>query len=125
MDGAREIDMQGKVCLVTGATAGIGQAAAKLLGQRGGTVVGIGRNPAKNEASKQMIQELTGKSAPIEVRVKLIPDPSTPSGFKWSSSEGPPMKVFSGTICSGNVTVETKKPISYVLPLMRKTVGVS
>ncbi|MEX1312223.1 MAG: NHLP bacteriocin system secretion protein [Candidatus Sulfomarinibacteraceae bacterium] len=75
--------------------------------------------------NQQLIQELTGKSAPIEVRVKLIPDPSTPSGFKWSSSEGPPMKIFSGTICSGNVTVETKKPISYVLPLMRKTVGVS
>ena len=34
-------------------------------------------------------------------------------------------RLFSGTICSGNVTVETKKPISYVLPLMRKTVGMS
>jgi len=75
--------------------------------------------------NQQLIQELTGDSAPIEVRVQLIPDPATPSGFKWSSSEGPPMKVFSGTICTGNVTVETKKPISYVLPLMRKTVGMS
>ena len=75
--------------------------------------------------NQQLIQELTGKSAPIEVRVQLIPDPSTPSGFKWSSSEGPPMKVFSGTICSGNVTVETKKPISSGLPPMRQTVGMS
>ena len=75
--------------------------------------------------NQKLIQELTGETAPIEVRVQLIPDPETPSGFKWSSSEGPPMKVFSGTICSANVTVETKKPISYVLPLMRKTIGVS
>jgi HlyD family secretion protein len=75
--------------------------------------------------NQQLIQELTGESAPIEVRVLLIPDTETPSGFKWSSSEGPPMKVFSGTICSANVTVETKKPISYVLPLARKTLGVS
>ncbi len=75
--------------------------------------------------NQQLIQELTGKTAPIEVRVELIPDETTPSGFKWSSSEGPPMKVFSGTICNANVTVETKKPISYVLPLMRKTVGMS
>jgi HlyD family secretion protein len=75
--------------------------------------------------NQKLIQELTGDSAPIEIRVMLIPDPSTPSGFKWSSSEGPPMKVFSGTICSANVTVETKKPLSYVLPIIRKTVGVS
>lgn len=75
--------------------------------------------------NQKLIAELTGESAPIEIRVTLIEDPETPSGFKWSSSEGPPMKVFSGTICSANVTVETKKPISYVLPLVRKTVGVS
>jgi HlyD family secretion protein len=75
--------------------------------------------------NQKLIQELTGESAPIEVRVTLIKDPDTPSGFKWSSSEGPPMKIFSGTICSANVTVETKKPISYVLPLVRKTIGVS
>jgi HlyD family secretion protein len=75
--------------------------------------------------NQQLIQELTGESAPIEVRVKLIQDPETPSGFRWSSSEGPPSKVFSGTICTANVTVETKKPISYVLPIVRKTVGMS
>ena len=53
-------DMQGKVCLVTGATSGIGQATAMLLAQRGATVVGIGRNPAKNEFSTTMIKEKTG-----------------------------------------------------------------
>ena len=55
-----EYDLKGKVCLVTGATAGIGQAAAKLLAFRGATVVGVGRNPAKNEFSTQMIKEVTG-----------------------------------------------------------------
>jgi HlyD family secretion protein len=75
--------------------------------------------------NQQLIQELTGESAPIEVRVQLIEDPETPSGFRWSSSEGPPSRVFSGTICTANVTVETKKPISYVLPIVRKTVGMS
>lgn len=73
--------------------------------------------------NQKLIQELTGESAPIEVRVELVPDPDTPSGFKWSSSQGPPTKIYSGTICTAHVTVETKKPISYVLPLVRKTVG--
>jgi len=53
-------DMAGKVCLVSGATAGIGEATALLLTQRGATVVGIGRNPAKNEVSTKMIREKTG-----------------------------------------------------------------
>ena len=53
-------DMQGKVCMVTGATAGIGQAAAELLAQRGATVVGVGRNPEKNEFSTTMIKQNTG-----------------------------------------------------------------
>jgi NAD(P)-dependent dehydrogenase (short-subunit alcohol dehydrogenase family) len=56
-------NMNGKVCLVTGATAGIGQATALLLAQQGATVVGVGRNPAKNEFSTQMIKEKTGNWA--------------------------------------------------------------
>ncbi len=71
----------------------------------------------------QLVSDLTGKSAPIEVEVTLIEDSETESGFKWSSSKGPPMKVFSGTVCTANVTVEKKKPISYVLPILRSTVG--
>lgn len=53
-------DMNGKVCLITGATAGIGQATAMLLAKRGATVVGVGRNPAKNAASTKLITEQTG-----------------------------------------------------------------
>jgi NAD(P)-dependent dehydrogenase (short-subunit alcohol dehydrogenase family) len=53
-------DMNGKVCLVTGATAGIGEATAMLLAERGAIVVGVGRNPVKNAASTKLITEQTG-----------------------------------------------------------------
>ena len=39
--------MNGKICLVTGATNGIGKATAQALAQMGATVVIVGRNPAK------------------------------------------------------------------------------
>ncbi len=39
--------MQGKVCLVTGATAGIGEVTALELARMGATVVGVGRNAEK------------------------------------------------------------------------------
>ena len=71
-------EMSGKVCLVSGATAGIGQAAAKLLAQRGATVVGIGRNPDKNEISTQMIREETGNTA-VEY---LLADLSNPQDIQ-------------------------------------------
>lgn len=57
---SKNLDMAGKVCLVTGATAGIGQAAALLLAKRGATVVGVGRNPTKNKNSTEMIKTETG-----------------------------------------------------------------
>lgn len=44
-------DITGKDCLLTGATAGIGQAAVLLLAKRGTTVVGIDRNPKNNKNS--------------------------------------------------------------------------
>lgn len=71
-----------------------------------------------------LVQQLAGAGAPIEVRVRLLRDPSTPSGFKWSSSEGPPSEIYTGTLCSGSVVVDRKKPISYVLPIFKSTLGV-
>ncbi len=96
-----------------------------------GDVVSVSDYPVTPERLKkvlrneQLVQDLAGKSAPIEVSVKLLTDDDTDSGFQWSSSKGPPMKVFSGTVCSANVTVEEKKPISYVLPIFKSTLGLS
>lgn len=70
-----------------------------------------------------LAQTLMGKSAPIEIVASLIPDPATPSGFQWSSSKGPPTQIFSGTLATGSVVVESRKPISYVLPLVKKSLG--
>jgi HlyD family secretion protein len=74
--------------------------------------------------NEQLVSDLTGQSAPIEVEVKLLENAETESGFEWSSSKGPPTKVFSGTVCSANVTVEKKRPISYVLPIVRAVTGI-
>lgn len=57
---------------------------------------------------------------PIEVKVSIIPDPSTYSGYKWSSSKGPAQKIGSGFICSAKVTTANRKPISLLLPTIKK-----
>lgn len=43
--------MDGKVCLVTGATSGIGQVTARELAKMGATVVAVGRSREKGEAT--------------------------------------------------------------------------
>jgi NAD(P)-dependent dehydrogenase (short-subunit alcohol dehydrogenase family) len=55
--------MSGKVCLVTGATAGIGFATALGLARQGATVVGVGRNRDKCQAIAARIRQETGNSA--------------------------------------------------------------
>jgi NAD(P)-dependent dehydrogenase (short-subunit alcohol dehydrogenase family) len=48
-------DLAGKTCLVTGASAGIGLAAARELARLGGRVVMAVRNPAKGERARRAI----------------------------------------------------------------------
>jgi len=52
--------MSGRVCLVTGATAGIGLATATALARLDATVVGVGRNQDKCQAIAARISQETG-----------------------------------------------------------------
>ncbi len=55
--------LAGKVCLVTGATAGIGKITATALAAQGAQVIIAGRNQAKAEATVQQIIAETGNAA--------------------------------------------------------------
>lgn len=63
--------MQGKVCLVTGATNGIGLVAARELARRGAHVVLVGRSAARCEAAVAQIQDQTGSRAVEVLRADL------------------------------------------------------
>jgi len=52
--------MPGRVCLITGATSGIGKATAHALAALGASVGLIGRDPQKGEATVQRIRQDTG-----------------------------------------------------------------
>ena len=57
---ARDESMAGKICLVTGATSGIGEVAATALAAKGATVVLVGRNPGKTAATAERIKKEAG-----------------------------------------------------------------
>ncbi len=55
--------MDGKICLVTGATSGIGKVTARALAERGATVIVVGRNPDKSAATVARLRQQTGNPA--------------------------------------------------------------
>ncbi|MDB5353482.1 MAG: dehydrogenase, short-chain alcohol dehydrogenase like protein [Planctomycetota bacterium] len=63
--------MAGKICLVTGATAGIGEVTARELARRGATVVVVGRSQERCEATVEAIRRDTGNDAVEFLRADL------------------------------------------------------
>ena len=68
----------------------------------------VGRNPA-------LIQRLTGSGAVVEVQITLDPDPSTPTGFDWTSGMGPEYPITSGTLSKVQIVTQDRRPISRLL----------
>ena len=54
--------MNGKVCMVTGATSGIGKVTAQELAQQGATVIIVGRSPEKGTDAVDQIKQQTGST---------------------------------------------------------------
>ncbi|MGZ8410865.1 MAG: SDR family oxidoreductase [Hyphomicrobium sp.] len=58
----QQAEMHGKVCVVTGATGGIGRVTARELAHRGAEVIIIGRNRERGEAAAAEAQTASGGS---------------------------------------------------------------
>jgi HlyD family secretion protein len=71
----------------------------------------------------KLLAALVGTDSPYEVHADLLVDEHTVSGYKWSSSHGPPLKIQSGTRAAAYVTVETRRPIELVIPFLREYAG--
>jgi HlyD family secretion protein len=66
---------------------------------------------------------LTREGDPFFIQASLEKDPSTPSGYRWSSSKGPNEKVKPGMICEARIVVEKRRPITLAIPAMRELLG--
>lgn len=99
------------------------------FGMISGVVTSVSAYPATARGMQRMLKNdqlvtaLSGGGAPYEVRATLSPDPRTPSGYRWTSSHGPPLGIQSGTLAGAQVIVDTQRPIAKVLPLLRRWSG--
>lgn len=95
-----------------------------------GEVVRVSEFPATGPgmmrllSNQALVTRLMEQGPPIQVNVTLRRDPSTPSGFAWSSSTGPDLQISSGTLAQGSVIVREDRPVHLVIPRVRETLGV-
>src|SRR5262245_65939006 len=75
-------DLSGKSCLVTGATAGIGEVTARRLAGMGAAVTIVGRNVQRAAASAARIKAATG--ATVEI---LVADLSSQADIRRLANE--------------------------------------
>jgi len=94
-----------------------------------GEVTGVAEFPATARgmqrllANEGLVSDLLEQGPPIQVDVALGRDPSTPSGYRWSSSLGPDTEISSGTLAAGSIIVREDRPIALALPQLRDRLG--
>jgi len=74
-----------------------------------------------NEA---LVGNLLQSGSAIELVLDLETDPSTPSGFRWSSSRGPDVAIGTGMLCKASIVLERVRPIKLLVPFLRKQTGI-
>ena len=60
----------------------------------------------------------------IEVKTSLKRDPSTVSRYDWGGGPGPSLQLTTGTPTEVRVLVAERRPISYVIPILRDLTGI-
>ncbi|NDD29362.1 MAG: HlyD family efflux transporter periplasmic adaptor subunit [Proteobacteria bacterium] len=63
------------------------------------------------------------QGAPLKIKVRLQGDLSTPSGYHWSSDQGPPFAISPGTVCTAAIATGSERPMDMVVPYLLKRFG--
>ena len=71
-----------------------------------------------------LVKRFSQDGAPYAAKVTLERDPSTVSGYRWTSGKGPPIPLSSGTLTRAEVTTREQPPIDLVIPLMKRLSGI-
>lgn len=95
-----------------------------------GTISSISPQPVTPEEvrttlNNEALAQKFAKDTPFKVKAIPTVDTTTKSGFRWTSAKGPPIEISSGTPCNAQVVVDRKAPIEYVIPMLRKLLGMS
>jgi HlyD family secretion protein len=79
----------------------------------------------RNFENEGLVKSLTNDGPVTEVHAELQKNPKTPSGYQWSSPRGPSLTLSGGTLCTAEIVTRWQKPITLVLPSLRRAFGLT
>ncbi len=89
-----------------------------------GHITQISSHAVSPETLQHMIHNLAlidyllqKKTAVFEVVIEPERDPHTPSGYRWTSGQGPAIQLSSGTLCIFKGLIEEVRPLFYFFPV--------
>ena len=71
-----------------------------------------------------LVKRFSQEGAPYSVVVQLQKDPASFSGYHWSSGDGPPIRLSTGTLARAEVTTRERPPIDLVVPVIKRLSGI-
>ena len=96
-----------------------------------GTVAYVGDYPStkaalmRNFENESLVQSIMAAGPVTEVHVRLMPEQTTPSGYRWSSPKGPDVSITSGTLCTLQIVTREQRPVSLLFPILRQNLGLT
>jgi hypothetical protein len=88
-------------------------------------VTQVSDQPVMRNSALQQVQnneellDLVYVPASIAVTAELKPDGTTATGYQWSMSKGPNMRVAGGVPTQGRVTLSERSPIQFIFPFLQ------
>ncbi|MFF0791741.1 HlyD family efflux transporter periplasmic adaptor subunit [Streptomyces spiralis] len=64
----------------------------------------------------QLGEQFSRKGRPVAVLVRLDVSPTTKSGYRWSSADGPPFRPDSMTLATASIRLADQRPVDWLLP---------
>ncbi|MEV8553604.1 HlyD family efflux transporter periplasmic adaptor subunit [Streptomyces glaucescens] len=65
---------------------------------------------------RQLGEQFTEDGRPVAVLVRLDRSAATPSGYAWSTTDGPPHPLTSMTLATGAIRLADQRPVDWLLP---------
>ncbi|HPY75955.1 MAG TPA: NHLP bacteriocin system secretion protein [Planctomycetota bacterium] len=101
----------------------------KQHGSMLGEIISVSEYPVTKESAinhignSNVATRLMNPDYRIEAFIKLYKNKDCPSGYQWTSKNGPDVQITTGTTVDIWVTVENRFPISFVIPKIREWLG--
>ncbi len=91
-----------------------------------GEVISVSPYPVSRKGMMRMlgneewVQALAREGAPTMVTIRLHNDPTTATGYRWSSGKGPPGGVRTGSQCLVRIVARQQAPVDLVIPHIKR-----